>query len=485
MEKETIKIRKKAYEVKKILELSGDMLVPDTKPDIINSVGANGICIIKKEDISDGKIRLEGCFVGNIIYLSDLGETKALKCNLDFLESVEQGEITSKDELEYNSKIIKIETKILNERKINIVIEIEITVCGFKFEEIQMISNFENNKIEKLEKTIITRKYLNSNFTKTTISEDVNFSETGKNVEILKTDLKVVNIEKKISYNKVLAKAEAYIKILYLCENQIKKFETKIPIMSFIEMENVKEENIIDLDYKIRKFNISNDVLEKNTIGCDLEFEINCNMFERKEINLIQDIYSLDKDIKYNKQEVNMECIKENINNLYEFSEKLNLDAVKEIYEYEYSIKKMNNSSSKSCEGSLNIVVYYSKEENNSLMIKNIDVPFILKNISNNALFNICNCEVKLNNNEVICNFKIECIENIKYEKVEILSECEILECSNEDNYSMVIYFVKPNDTIWNIAKNFKISMEQIINLNKIEDPDKIEPGEKLYIMKG
>ena len=49
MEKETIKIRKKAYEIKKIIELSGDMLVPDTKPDIINSVGSNGNCIIKKE----------------------------------------------------------------------------------------------------------------------------------------------------------------------------------------------------------------------------------------------------------------------------------------------------------------------------------------------------------------------------------------------------------------------------------------------------
>ncbi|MBP3597418.1 MAG: LysM peptidoglycan-binding domain-containing protein [Clostridia bacterium] len=485
MEKEIIKIRKKSYEIKKILELSGDMLVPDTKPDIINSVGANGNCVIKKEDISDGKIRLEGCFIGNIIYLSDLGETKSLRCNLDFLESLEQGEITSKDELEYKSKIIKIETKILNERKINTIVEIEITVCGFKFEEIQMISNFENDNIEKLEKTIITRRYLNSNFTKTTISEDVNFSESGKTVEILKTDLNVVNIEKKISYNKVLAKAEAKIKILYLCESQIKKFETQIPIMSFIEMENVKEENIIDLDYKIRKFNISNDVLEKNTIGCDLEFEINCSMYEKKEITLIQDIYSLDKEVKFNKQEVNMECIKENTNELYEFSEKINLDAIKEIYEYEYDIKKMNISNSKSCEGSLNIIIYYSKEENNSLMIKNIEIPFILKNIANDSIYRVCNCDVKLNNNEVVCNFKIECIENIKYEKVEILNECEVFECTNDENYSMVIYLVKPNDTIWNIAKNFKISMEQIINLNKIENPDKIKPGEKLYIMKG
>ena len=485
MEKENIKIRKKAYEIKKIIELSGDMLVPDTKPDIINSVGANGNCIIKKEDISDGKIRLDGCLNGNVIYLSDLGDTKALRCNFEFLESLENAEISSKDELEYNSKILKLETKILNERKINVVVEIEIIVLGFKFEEIEMISNIENNNIEKLEKKIITRKYLNNNFTKTTISEDVNFSEVGKNVEILKTDLRVTNIEKKISYNKVLAKADANINILYLCENQIKKFETKIPIMSFIEMESAKEENIIDLYYKIRKFNISNDVFEKNTIGCDLEFEIICNMYERKEINLIQDIYSLDKNIKYNKQEVNMECIKENNNDLYELSEKINLENIKEIYEYEYGIKKLNISNNKSCEGSLSLVIYYSKDDNNSLVIKNIEIPFILKNIDSDSLLNICNCDVRLNNNQVICDFKIECVKSINYENVEILSECELVECREEEMYSMVIYFVKPNDTIWNIAKNFKISMEQIINLNKLENPDKIKPGEKLYIMKG
>ena len=55
----------------------------------------------------------------------------------------------------------------------------------------------------------------------------------------------------------------------------------------------------------------------------------------------------------------------------------------------------MNISNSKSCEGSLNLIVYYSKEENNSLMIKNIEVPFILKNIESKK----AEAEEKLNDN--------------------------------------------------------------------------------------
>lgn len=486
MEKENINIRKKSYEIKKIITLSGDMLVPDTKPDIIGNLGSNGNCFIKKEEILDGKIRLEGIWSGNIIYLSDLGETKSLTNSFDFLENIDDERIAEKDEIEYSYKVINSETKILNERKINSLVEIEYTIIGYKLEEIQMISKLDDEfGVQKLEKTILTRKFISSNFTKTTINEDVNFLETGKNVEILKSDLMITNIEKKISYNKVLAKADANIKLLYLCENQIKVFDIKMPIMSFIEMENVKEENIIDLNYRIRKCNISNSVFEKGCLNCDLEFEINCSMYEKKEIKIIQDMYSLEKDINYSKQEINMECITEKQNEIFEFNEKINLEGLKELYYFEYNLKKIEFTSNKNCEGSLSIDVYYSKEENNSLMIKNVEVPFIIKNISSNQKFKISFCDVKSSNGENLCNFKIECVENVKYEKVEVLTECEFVECSSDNNYSMIIYFVKPNDTIWKIAKNFKVSMESLIELNNLSQPDKINIGEKLYIMRG
>ena len=48
----------------------------------------------------------------------------------------------------------------------------------------------------------------------------------------------------------------------------------------------------------------------------------------------------------------------------------------------------------------------------------------------------------------------------------------------------MVIYFVKPGDTIWKIAKKFKSTIDDIVRVNGIEDPDKIYPGQQLYIPK-
>ena len=48
----------------------------------------------------------------------------------------------------------------------------------------------------------------------------------------------------------------------------------------------------------------------------------------------------------------------------------------------------------------------------------------------------------------------------------------------------MVVYFVKPNDTIWKIAKKYKISQESLIRINDLENPDLIYPGDKLYVLK-
>ena len=48
----------------------------------------------------------------------------------------------------------------------------------------------------------------------------------------------------------------------------------------------------------------------------------------------------------------------------------------------------------------------------------------------------------------------------------------------------MIIYFVKPNDTLWNIAKKFRSTVEDIVRVNNIEDENKIYPGQQLFIPK-
>ena len=46
----------------------------------------------------------------------------------------------------------------------------------------------------------------------------------------------------------------------------------------------------------------------------------------------------------------------------------------------------------------------------------------------------------------------------------------------------MIIYFVKPNDTLWKIAKRFQSTIEDIARVNNLEDPNKLSIGQQLFI---
>ena len=66
--------------------------------------------------------------------------------------------------------------------------------------------------------------------------------------------------------------------------------------------------------------------------------------------------------------------------------------------------------------------------------------------------------------------------------EMNIIDDIETQECRQNNMYSVIIYFVKSGDTLWNIAKRFKSTVEDIVSLNNIEDENKIYPGQQLFI---
>ena len=49
---------------------------------------------------------------------------------------------------------------------------------------------------------------------------------------------------------------------------------------------------------------------------------------------------------------------------------------------------------------------------------------------------------------------------------------------------SLVIYSVQHNDSLWKIAKKFNTTIEDIVELNEIDNPDVLQIGRKLLIPK-
>ena len=58
--KENICINRLVTEKKELFFIQNDIIVPDTKPDILNTINVTGNICINKKEVLDGKVKIDG-----------------------------------------------------------------------------------------------------------------------------------------------------------------------------------------------------------------------------------------------------------------------------------------------------------------------------------------------------------------------------------------------------------------------------------------
>lgn len=492
MEKNTVTINKKTASTTKILEVNGDIIVPDIKPDIVNIINTNGIAYIYKEDITTGRVRVDGNIDTYVVYLADNGETRSIQTTLTFAESIEESNISEMSFLKQNIMLESIESKVLNERKISIKASVKIKSEIYEKSEIEIASDFEGMEdAQKLKETLDIKSIIGRNKVKTSIKEDVAVDNNFSVAELLKTDIEITNLENKISYNKVLAKADANIKIIFLSEDgRIGLTSSTIPVMSFIDMDKITDKNICNVEYSIRNMLFKANSKEMNSISCQIDFDVSCEAFETKTVEVIQDMYGIKNNIDFIRKDVEVQINSEDSCERANINEKILVEDILNIYDVNCSAKVINISKSGSffnyeCE--LGLSIYYEADNRNGLNVKNVAIPFMVKfeGGEEDLEFNIIKKQFTVNNENVDCEVEILSKQtNNSLKRISIIENVTCSEVEEEDEYKMFMYFVKSGDTIWKIAKKFKVCMNDIISLNNLENPDRINVGDRLYIMK-
>lgn len=490
MEKNTISINKKMAEKLKTIEVQGDIIVPDIKPDILNIINTNANPYIYKEEINDGKYRYDGNVDTHIIYLSENGETKCIQNTLDFTGFVEDKILNSNMNTKYRIEIIKIDTKVLNERKINLSIELKVWFSFFECKEIEYIDDLASlSDVEKLQQSVNLKSVVAMSKIKSSLKEDISVDEADNISEILRTEVTCSNIENKISYNKVLSKADVNFKILYMTEGgKINKVEATEPIMNFIDMEKVTDEDICNIDYKIRNMLFKANSKEMKSISCQIDFEVACEVYKAKTIEIIQDMYGINKNVTFNQKVVEIETSQNPAAETININESILVEDIRALHDMDCRaniINKTQMGSQCNYEGEVCVDIYF--DTGNNLGVKNAKIPFMVKldcDIDNIEI-RIVRKHFKLSNEDVVCDIEMEVkSNNSAYKTISMIEDVHLEDCEENNDYAMIVYFVKAGDTIWNIARDFRVTMDSIMKANNLQENQRINVGEKLYIMK-
>lgn len=481
--------------------VEGDVIVNDVKPDVLNIISANGIACVYKKEVMDGKIRIDGSVNTYIIYLADSenGNIRSLNTVLDFTQIIDIDNCRPDMILNESVSVKNIDCRIINERKISIKASLDVEAKLYSNEQADIITGITNfDDMQTLSNNKCISSLVGEGNTRVYAKDTLSVDSVDDLAEIMNASLKIVNKEVKLSYNKVLTKAEAEIWIMYLTEdNRINNVSTKIPIMGFIDIENINDNNICDVDYKLKNLIIKPNNGETHSIYVEAEMELSCFAYESKEINLIEDMYSISQDVEFNKKNITTIAGKQNIRQDCNIREQISMPEVGSNKIYCANTKPIINDTKVMngkilYSGELSIEFLY--EVSNGMEAKRINLPFNFEAQSDliEANNNVdTDLTVEQDNFVIISDGNIEAnitmqfnIGISKTEKISIIDDLEVKECRQNNIYSMIIYFVKPGDTLWKIAKKFRSTVEDIARVNGIEDENKIYVGQQLYIPK-
>lgn len=501
-QRENLNINKLISERKEIVFAEGDMIVPDSKPDILNTIGTSGVVSIYKKESQEGKARIDGTINTYIMYMPDGTDNnvRGLNTNIDFSEIFDISECKEGMEIISDATIKTIEAKVLNGRKISIKATLEINLKIYMQDEVEIINEIQNaDNIQILKEDLMVNSLVGKGTTKIYAKDNISIDVSDNLAEILKAQICLVDKDIKVSYNKVLAKAEAEIKIMYLTEdNRVCNMKYKIPVVGFIDIQNVMEENICDVNYEIKNIIIKPNTQEEHSIYIEIEIEVNCCVYEEKPINLIQDMYSPTQNLNFNKKSILAMTNKRNTTNTKQIREKINLKDIEELKLIDIDVmptilneNKINSKILYEVELNLKFIFENTK---NQLIIKDAKIPFdyTVDNLQNGEQLNTnCNIEIRdadfiiQDRGDINCNIDIQADTNM-YRNVNINAIDSIEEDGEREaeDYSIIIYVVKKGDTLWNIAKEFGSTVDGIARVNGIEDRNRIYPGDKLYIPK-
>lgn len=489
--------------------LKEEYLIPDTHPDVqkILTVEARPM-IINKELIGD-KIVLEGKVEYTVIYLAreDGIVANSVNYNQNFTNNIDLNQGEYKVICEAQCNVEHIEATIMNERKISIQGIITIDWELYKSNEFEFVKDIEGNDgVEVLKKT--------ETINKISANEDVEL--IGKCMirvgmdkpqinKILKCSLRLHKKEVKIAEDKIYLGCYCKLNILYKGDDSkdIIPLEDDIYLSKEEEVKGITSDMIPTICYEISNNDLmleEDDLGEVRIINDEFIVKANVKVFSKENIDTIKDAYSTKCLIGLKKEEHEVGILHgaNSAESIVKYNIQLNDKDLKpeHIISANASIILTDKQVMKdrvAIEGIIKAdVLYKTNDEEKYLANVKAEIPFsalidifgATEDMKSIVKGNLESIDASIEGNSIAIKATIILSGKILYEmNKEFISDIVEEEGDMpEKKASITIYVVGEGDTFWDLAKKYNTTVDNLIKINKVEDPGHIEQGQKLII---
>ncbi len=514
--KKDITIDKKIGKETSQVLVEGDVIVPDTKPDIDMVLEANATSYIDSKEIVNDRITFKGNLDINVLFIAK-GENKPvfnMQATYPINDFINMEGIDKSMTVFTTCNVTNLDYKLINDRKVSFRAILDVTSEVLSKENVEAVSTIEGLDEKQMKVTNINiNKVACTKFDRFNIKDDIEIYSGRPNVkEILDSSFNIANKEVKVQEEKITISGDIRASILYKSDEEdslITYFEQEIPFNGAIEIDGSTEDMIGDvyLDIQEKNIQILEDVDgEPRIIGVDIYIGCNIKVSYEDEINVLEDAYALDKQINIEKNIQKypvLVCKNKNQATIKEVS-KLNEECPSILQVLKISGKPILDNIEVLedrivVEGVVECkILYITNNDEYPMYCFNLLIPYNQSIDAKGARADIDKVDINANLEHIGVNMlsdkdvEIRCVINFdtcvtKESEVSFITDI-VFDDADQDFLnsisSIIIYVVQSGDTLWDLAKKFNTTVDDIVKLNDIENPDLIYPGQKLLILK-
>ena len=491
-----------------------DVNVPDVSPDVYKILYPSARVIIKNSETAGDKVMIDGQVLINILYAADSEgrPLSSINVSADFSHTIDMPGVKARMKEWIDTVIQHVECKIINSRKISIRVIMDINCMVEDIFDMELpVDARGSSDIQVLKEGFDAKEITGFMKDKYTIKEEIELgSEKPPVDEVLKTDFRASikdheTMEGKLQINGILC-----FNILYKSTEagSIENYEGEIPFSEYIEIPEAESDMDSTADLQLKDCYLDvyqNDEGERRHISINASMDVIGKTYKDVSPEMLSDLYSPTSELNVEKFG-------------YEFNEFLGHGTTSTVIKESLNIKPKSPEVEKVCCMDAKIIINEIKVMDDKVAVEGIadvdciytssfsgepmtavkeqypfkavlDMPHVKTEMYAKVLCKVDSISFSALSNtiidfRIIISTMVDVYKKMTQKVINKVEEKEGIVLDYNALPAVTVYVVGKSDTLWKVAKKYNTTVDAIAKVNKIENLDKINEGDKILIMK-
>lgn len=495
------------------ITVEDDVNIPDLRPDIDRVIFHSGVIKIEEAKAGNGQVTVRGALLVNILYTSDEEEEPLgkVETSLPFEEQFHMEGVETGDSVYVRHTLEDLSVGIINSRKISIRALLTLELCVREIfdesaavdVETGLMAEYRKKPLQIMETAVCKKDIFRFRHEETLPSHLPNV------FEVLYGSVLPGNVECIAGEDKLLIRGNVKLFFLYAPDGEegtARFYETVVPMQGEVPCSGMHDMMIpcVGVSLGSVEYEVKPDFDgEDRAFAIEAVFDLDIKAYEEKVYEILADMYGITKEIETQCKDGSFMNLLQKNSGKARIKERVELDSANLMAVIHHEETAMLEDVEVE-DGEMTVMgnvhlrcLYTTNDELTGYGYMEKDIPFIYtleigntngKDISQDIQLAVEQLELTvLDSSQMECNGVIGVTAIVFEEKKEpIITGAAISDLNGEKMKNlpgMVIYVVKEGDSLWQIGKEYYISVDAIKAMNGLTK-DEIQPGDKLLLIK-